>query len=58
MPAQSFQRNPNKSHCNPEVQQETTLDLSARKWKKIDHVSGNFLKDVLAAIEESYEQEQ
>lgn len=41
-----------------EVQQETTLDLSARKWKKIDHVSGNFLKNVLAAVEESYEQEQ
>ena len=41
-----------------EVQQETTLDLYARRWKKIDQVSEDFLKYVLEAIEESYELEQ
>lgn len=40
-----------------EVQQETTLDLYARRWRKIYHVSEDFLKEVLDAIEESYELE-
>lgn len=47
-----------KAYGVAEVQQETTLDLNARKWKKIDHVSGKFLEDVLVAIEETYEPEQ
>lgn len=41
-----------------EIQQETTLDLSARDWKKVDHVSDKFLKEVLEAVMETYEPEQ
>lgn len=44
-----------KVHGVVEVQQETTLDLSARRWHKVDHVPDKFLKEVLEANLEAYE---
>lgn len=47
-----------KVHGVVEVQQETTLDLSARPWRKVDHVPETYLTQVLDAIFETYELEQ
>lgn len=47
-----------KVHGVVEAQQETTLDLSARRWHKVDHVPDNYLHQVLEAIFETYESEQ
>lgn len=41
-----------------ETQQETTLDLNARRWYKVDHVPYDYLVQVLNAILETYELEQ
>ncbi|MDF7638676.1 type II toxin-antitoxin system PemK/MazF family toxin [Lactobacillus sp. ESL0791] len=38
-----------------EVQQETTLDLSYRRWKKVEHVDEKFLDKILQLIKETYE---
>lgn len=45
-----------KVHGVAEVQQETTLDLSARHWRKVDEAPKAFLKEALKALEESYEE--
>ena len=47
-----------KVHGVAEVQQETTLDLGARRWRKVDHVPDYYLNQVLEAIFEAYESEQ
>lgn len=47
-----------KVHGVVETQQETTLDLGARRWHKVDHVSDDYLTQVLDAILDTYELEQ
>lgn len=46
------------AHGVVEVQQETTLDLLARRWRKIDHVPDKFLRLILDIVEASYEPEK
>lgn len=41
-----------------EAQQETTLDLAARHWHKVDHAPQSFIEAVVSAIEDSYEYEK
>lgn len=45
-------------HGVVETQQETTLDLSARRWRKVDHIPDDYLKQILEVIFETYESEQ
>ena len=47
-----------KVHGVAEAQQETTLDLSARHWYKVDQAPKAFLKEVMSAISDSYESEE
>lgn len=47
-----------KVHGVAETQQETTLDLSARHWYKVDQAPKAFLKEVMSAILDSYESEE
>ena len=47
-----------KVHGVVEAQQETTLDLAARRWRKVDHVPDNYLHQILDVISETYESEQ
>ncbi|EEX29553.1 type II toxin-antitoxin system PemK/MazF family toxin [Lactobacillus crispatus] len=47
-----------KVHGVAEAQQETTLDLAARHWYKVDHAPASFIKDVINAISDSYEFEE
>lgn len=47
-----------KVHGVAEVQQETTLDLAARYWRRVDHAPKSFIKDVIDAILDSYEFEK
>lgn len=38
-----------------EVQQETTLDLNARNWRKVETAPDDFLNEILEIISETYE---